>query len=182
MASGDCVPWPTGVKPLDAAAEPVATEEEPTWDGSTKATVAGPAVDAVVAESAATGCDSCLVITSAGGAATGSFCASGEGIVAGEMANWSTGSSRNAAARAGFVLTTEEASSLAKSESLRTLAAIALIAWPPGGTVPITSARAVAGRALPGSVPNVERGSDPRAEVSAKVRRLASEAATVALG
>ena len=79
--------------------------------------------------------------------------------------------SRNDAAMADSDPLAGTPSSLAKSESMRTLAATALIALPPGGTVPRTSAVVAARRPLPFSLPKVG-SADPLPEMSANSRRL----------
>ena len=97
---------------------------------------------------------------------------------AGGAAGWLMVLSRNDAAMADSDPLAGTPSSLAKSESMRTLAATALIALPPGGTVPRASAVVVARRPFPFSLPKVG-SADPLPEMSANSRRLTAGSVVV---
>ena len=135
MASGDCVAWPPAAKPAGAV---TGADAAVVSVGLTNATVAGP-VDGVVTAGTVTagGAAVAISVDSAGAVRLDS---AWRGITAGETESRSASLSRNESAMAGFVMTVEEVSVLAKSERRRTLAATALRAGPPGGTVPHTSA------------------------------------------
>jgi len=171
MASGDCVAWPPAAKPAEAV---------PGGDvvvvsvGLTNATVAGP-VGGIVSAGAVTAAGAAAVAMSVDGAETVRLGSAWRGITAEEAESRSTSLSRNESAMAGFVMTVEEASVLAKSERRRTLAATALSAGPPGGTVPHTSARGAVCRIVPTSLPNPANDPDPPLEPSEKVRAPAAD-------
>ena len=169
MASGDCVAWPPAAKPAGAV---TGGDVAVVSVGLTNATVAGP-VGGVVSAGAVTAGGAAVAISVAG-AETVWLDSAWRGITAGEAENWSTAVSRNDSAMAGFVMTVEEASVLAKSERRRTLAATALRAGPPGGTGPHTSARGAVCRIVPASLPNPANDPDPPLEPSAKVRAPAA--------
>jgi hypothetical protein len=135
MASGDCA----AVRPsVESAARGVGDACGATFTAAGAATgIAG-----VVAAASENGAVATAAKDAAAGAITGvATDAATDGafvgliavsrIVASEIVV-----SRNDAAMADSGPLAEAASSLAKSESMRTLAATALIAFPPGGTVP----------------------------------------------
>ena len=133
-----------------------------------------------------------VVVTTAGAAATvvaavdeadvGAEEEAEDGISSGD-AGWDfdTGRSvsRNDAAMADSGPLAGVTASLAKSDSLRTLAATALIALPPGGTVPWISAVVAARMAFAPSLPNGGRAPVALPEMSANSRTLAEGSAVV---
>ena len=113
--------------------------------------------------------------TAVGGAAVGAITGGATGGAVGVLMLVS----RNDAAMADSEPLVGANSSLAKSESMRTLAATALIALPPGGTVPRMSVGAVDRMALPPSPPKDGSVPDPFSEMSANSRWLAEESMAV---